>query len=1120
MSFWQSKANQSTGVEDMVLLSKVAEDQIVENLKKRYLADAIYTYIGPTLVAVNPYKKLPYFTSKEISLYRGAAAHENPPHIYALTDTMFQHLVSDEESQCVIISGESGAGKTESAKLVMNYIAAVSGRGTEVVEQVKRIILESNPLLESFGNAKTLRNNNSSRFGKYFEIAFARGGQPVGGTISNFLLEKTRVVGPGQGERNFHVFYQLTKAASAQEKRDLGLTSGPQYFNYLNCSKAYDADGIDDAEEYQAMRNAMTVCKISDEDQNNILSILAGVLHLGNVDFDEENNQAQLADQRSLAYPAVLLGIQESDIQLKLTSRYIETGRRGESYNVPLNAQQARSTRDALAKALYSRMFDWIVGAVNNAMLYPGAAKAVVLGVLDIYGFEIFQKNGYQQFSINYVNERLQQIFIELTLKNEQEEYAAEGIKWEPIPYFNNRVVVDLIEAKRPPGIFSVLDDVCATMHAVTDGADGKFVEKMGSTIGSHKHLNTAGSHFTVHHYAGSVDYDSDGFVESNKDTLYRDLIILMQGTSNGFIRDLFPESVDSDDKKRPTTAGMKIRDQSQKLVTTLMKCVPSYIRCIKPNENKQPRDWDNSRVDHQVRYLNLKENIKVRRAGFCYRAPFEKFLRRYAILTKETYPSWHGEPKAGVKVIMDAANLGQDQWQLGKTKVFVKAPESLFLLEELRERKFDSYAKVIQRQWRKAKARKHFVELRKKAVDILYKQKERRRESLDAEFIGDHLGNVNDNATLKSLVGKNELIGFAAIVQKYDRRYKTVNRELLITDQHVFIIGTEPDPKNKNVLMKVVKRKISLSEISGVMLSRHADNFVVIHAADYSTVCECPFKTELITILSENYQRLTKKSLFLNFSDTLQYTTKKTGMFQGSSQQTMNFVSDPSAQKPIVKPGKVAEIRVAPGLPPTTQPVRREGVSFADVVALVMRKSRSGRTGSVRKPQSHALAQAKVPPQVKQEDEQHTSVPNSNSNSRSNLNLNLTSQLNQKFGGSGSVGNLKNNVATSLSNPRLNQVAPIGSASGSNSRINQNGTLESAAAAKAKAKPPPPPPKKLPRAKALYAYQAQEADELTFEPGDIILIASRDDPGWWTGTKVGTTKKGLLPANYVELVD
>ncbi|KAJ3337302.1 Unconventional myosin-Ie, partial [Gonapodya sp. JEL0774] len=984
-AFWQSKANQSAGVEDMVLLTKVVEDQIVENLKKRYLADAIYTYIGPTLVALvsaiakkrkpiydrayhstnqmkmekgeldyaeisvflevasvverargliplssdydatscdvtgqscvewklylrcvrgsgslksrnwfrdglrfdsdarhcafcgefwvpqnlqtwfrlllfenlglrqivdgtlltqNPYKKLPYFTSKEIQLYRGAASHENPPHIYALTDTMFQHLVSDEESQCVIISGESGAGKTESAKLVMNYLAAVSGRGTEVVEQVKRIILESNPLLEAFGNAKTLRNNNSSRFGKYFEIAFSRGGQPVGGTISNFLLEKSRVVGPSQGERNFHVFYQLTKAASTQEKKDLGLSSGPQYFNYLNCSKAFDADGIDDAEEYQAMRTAMGVCKIAESDQSTILAvrigdlietnrlskillshkILAGVLHLGNLEFDEDNNHAQLSDQRSLAYPAFLLGIQENDLQTKLTSRYIETGRRGESYNVPLNAQQARTTRDALAKALYTRMFDWIVSAVNNAMLYPGSSKAVVLGVLDIY---VFQKNGYQQFSINYVNERLQQIFIELTLKNEQEEYAAEGIKWEPIPYFNNRIVVDLIEAKRPPGIFSVLDDVCATMHAVTDGADSKFVEKLGSTIGSNKHLGTAGSHFTVHHYAGSVDYDSDGFVESNKDSLFRDLIIL------GFIKDLFPESVDVDDKKRPTTGEpMLLTDKG------------------------------------------VKENIKVRRAGFCYRGPFDKFLKRYAILTKETYPSWRGEAKSGIKVIMDAANLGQDQWQLGKTKVFIKAPESLFLLEELRERKFDSYAKTIQRHWRKAKARKHFVELRKKAVDILYKQKERRRESLDAEFIGDHLGNVNDNATLKALVIGGERSELSA----------------------------EPDPKNKNVLMKVVKRKIILGEISGVMLSRHADNFVVIHASDYSTICECPYKTELITILSENYLRATKKSLFLNFSDTIQYTTKKTGIFQGSAQQTMNFVSDTSVSKPVIK--------------------------------------------------------------------------------------------------------------------------------------------------------------------------------------------------------------------------
>ncbi|ORY32979.1 hypothetical protein LY90DRAFT_512177 [Neocallimastix californiae] len=293
---WTSKTSSSSsaGVEDMVLLSKVTEEQIVENLRKRYQNDLIYTYIGPTLVAVNPYKQLPYFTQKEIDMYRGAASHENAPHIYATADTMFQNMMTDEENQCVIISGESGAAVSDRG-----------GSGNNIVEQVKNIILGSNPLLESFGNAKTLRNNNSSRFGKYFEIRFLRGGQPVGGNISNFLLEKSRVVSPGKGERNFHIFYQLTKNATEKDKTELGL-SAPNNFNYLNCSGTYDADGIDDTKDFQDMKKSLDVC--------------------GNIEFTEENNEAVVTDPRTLEFPAYLLGISAEALNDKLVSRLMQTG--------------------------------------------------------------------------------------------------------------------------------------------------------------------------------------------------------------------------------------------------------------------------------------------------------------------------------------------------------------------------------------------------------------------------------------------------------------------------------------------------------------------------------------------------------------------------------------------------------------------------------------------------------------------------------------------------------------------------------------------------------------------------------------------------------------------------
>lgn len=289
---WQSHNVKQSGVDDMVLLSKISEEAIVENLKKRFMDDYIFTYIGPVLISVNPFKQMPYFTDREIELYQGAAQYENPPHIYALTDNMYRNMLIDGENQCVIISGESGAGKTVAAKYIMGYISKVSGGGDKV-QHVKDIILQSNPLLEAFGNAKTVRNNNSSRFGKYFEIQFSRGGEPDGGKISNFLLEKSRVVSQNEHERNFHIYYQLIEGASQEQRQNLGIMS-PDYYYYLNQSDTYQVEGTDDRNDFHETMNAMQVIGIRGEDQQLVLQIVAGILHLGNISFREEGNYAQV----------------------------------------------------------------------------------------------------------------------------------------------------------------------------------------------------------------------------------------------------------------------------------------------------------------------------------------------------------------------------------------------------------------------------------------------------------------------------------------------------------------------------------------------------------------------------------------------------------------------------------------------------------------------------------------------------------------------------------------------------------------------------------------------------------------------------------------------------------
>jgi len=524
---WQSNNVKTSGLDDMVLLTKMTDSAIVDNLKKRYMDDQIFTYIGPVLVSVNPFKQMPYFTDKEVDIYQGAASYENPPHVYALADDMYRNMLIDSENHCVIISGESGAGKTVAAKFIMGYISKVSGGG-ERVQHVKEIILQSNPLLEAFGNAKTVRNNNSSRFGKYFEIQFSRGGEPDGGKISNFLLEKSRVVQQNMAERNFHIFYQLISGADENIKSELGLASA-EYFYYLNQSGCYEVDGTDDKAEFQETVQAMGVIGLSPDDQQMVLQITSSILHLGNISFVENGNYAQVENQDFLSYPAYLLGVNEADLQNKLTSRKMDSkwGGKSESIDVTLNVEQASYSRDALAKALHSRLFDFLVQSVNIAIRKD--YNELNIGVLDIYGFEIFQKNGFEQFCINFVNEKLQQIFIELTLKAEQEEYVQEGIAWKPIEYFNNKVVCDLIESKSPVGIMCVLDDTCATMHAVSDGADLKFLSKMAGAIGSHNHCDAQGETFVVHHYAGKVTYSVDGFCEKNRDVLNKDLVELMQ---------------------------------------------------------------------------------------------------------------------------------------------------------------------------------------------------------------------------------------------------------------------------------------------------------------------------------------------------------------------------------------------------------------------------------------------------------------------------------------------------------------------------------------------------------------------------------------------------------------
>uniref|UniRef100_A0A8C1ZJS0 Osteoclast-stimulating factor 1 n=1 Tax=Cyprinus carpio TaxID=7962 RepID=A0A8C1ZJS0_CYPCA len=1045
---WQSHNVKQSGVDDMVLLSKINEDAIVENLKKRYMDDFIFTYIGPVLISVNPFKQMPYFGDKEIEMYQGSAQYENPPHIYALADNMYRNMMIDRENQCVIISGESGAGKTVAAKYIMGYISKVSGGGPRV-QHVKDIILQSNPLLEAFGNAKTVRNNNSSRFGKYFEIQFSSGGEPDGGKISNFLLEKSRVVMRNPGERSFHIFYQLIEGASVDQKGSLGITS-LDYYTYLNQSGSYKVDDINDKHDFQETLHAMDVIGISGMDRSMVLQIVAGTLHLGNISFKEAGNYAAVENDEFLAFPAFLLGIDQHRLKEKLTSRKMDGkwGGKSESIDVTLNVEQACFTRDALSKALHSRVFDYLVESINKAMVKDH--QELNIGVLDIYGFEIFQKNGFEQFCINFVNEKLQQIFIELTLKAEQEEYVQEGIRWTPIEYFNNKIVCDLIESKlNPPGIMSILDDVCATMHAKGEGADQTMLQKLRMQINNHEHFNSWNQGFIIHHYAGKVF------------TLRRP-----------FIRALFPENLNAEKKGRPTTAGSKIKKQANDLVSTLMKCTPHYIRCIKPNETKKPKDWEESRVKHQVEYLGLKENIRVRRAGYAYRRIFRKFLNRYAILTKESWPTWRGDEKQGVLHLLRSVNMDQDQYQLGHTKIFIKAPESLFLLEETRERKFDGYARTIQTAWRKYCARKKYVQMREEASDLLLNRKERRRHSLNRNFVGDYIG-MDDRPELRQFVGKREKIDFADKVNKFDRRFKTIKRDLILTPKSVYLIGREKVKQGpeKGMVKEVLKRKIDVEKIMAVSLSTMQDDFMILHEEEYDSLLECVFKTEFISLLARRYEERTQKKLPLKFSTMLEMKLKKEGWgpWNAGGSRQVQFIQGQGDVAVLRPSNKMLQVSIGPGLPKNS-PVAHQngGLKNANHVA----NQRNSQHHSNQRPTSENTARPFLPTNV--------------------------SQLKDRSGRQAPQ-------QTNLDFLRVPDQGAAGAHRQSTNRPTPGG---------GRPKPAPKPKPQVPQCKALYAYDAQDTDELSFNADDIIDIIKEDASGWWTGRLRG--KQGLFPNNYV----
>ncbi|KAG7641412.1 Myosin head motor domain [Arabidopsis suecica] len=703
-----------SGVDDMTTLAYLHEPGVLQNLKSRYYIDEIYTYTGNILIAVNPFKQLPnLYNDHMMAQYKGAALGELSPHPFAVADAAYRQMINEGISQSILVSGESGAGKTETAKMLMKYLAKMGGRAVSDRRTVEDQVLESNPVLEAFGNAKTVKNNNSSRFGKFVEIQFDQRGRISGAAIRTYLLERSRVCQVSDPERNYHCFYMLC-AAPPEDKRKLKLND-PTEFRYLNQSHCIKLDGVDDSKEYTKTREAMGIVGINLEEQEAIFRVVAAILHLGNIEFaiGEEPDSSVPTDEskkyRKIA--AELFMCNEQALEDSLCKRIMVTPE--ETISRCLDPNSAALSRDALAKFVYSRLFDWIVNKINNSIGQDPNSKDMI-GVLDIYGFESFKTNSFEQFCINLTNEKLQQHFTQHVLKMEQEEYTKEEIEWSQITFPDNRYVLELIEKKRG-GIIALLDEACMFPRSTHK----TFSQKLYETLKDNKYFSKpklSRTDFTICHYAGDVTYQTEQFLEKNKDYVVAEHQALLGASRCTFIAGLFPPLVeDANKQSKFSSIASQFKQQLASLIEGLNTTEPHYIRCVKPNNLLKPSIFENQNSLQQLRCGGVMETIRVCRAGYPTRKHFDEFLDRFGILDSATLDKSSDE-KAACKKLLET--VGLNGFQIGKTKVFLKAGQ-MAELDDRRTEVLGRAACIIQWKFRSYLTRQSFIMLRNAAINI-----------------------------------------------------------------------------------------------------------------------------------------------------------------------------------------------------------------------------------------------------------------------------------------------------------------------------------------------------------------------------------------------------------------
>lgn len=702
------------GVDDMTKLAYLHEPGVLQNLASRFALNEIYTYTGNILIAVNPFQRLPHlYDVHMMEQYKGAAFGELSPHLFAVADACYRALINEHGSQSILVSGESGAGKTETTKMLMRYLAFMGGRSGTEGRTVEQQVLESNPVLEAFGNAKTVKNNNSSRFGKFVEIQFDKRGKISGAAVRTYLLERSRVCQVSDPERNYHCFYMLCSAPPEDVKKYK--VGDPKDFHYLNQTSCYEVANVHDAREYLETRNAMDIVGIGQEEQDAIFRVVAAILHLGNINFvkGKEIDSSKLKDDKSLYHlrtAAELFMCDEKALEDSLTKRVIVTPD-GNIIKL-LDPVSAASNRDALAKTVYSRLFDWLVDKINNSIGQdPNAAS--IIGVLDIYGFESFKINSFEQLCINLTNEKLQQHFNQHVFKMEQEEYTKEEINWSYVEFVDNQDVLDLIERK-PGGIIALLDEACMFPKSTHE----TFSQKMYQTYKNNKRFSKpklAQTAFTINHYAGDVTYQADYFLDKNKDYVVAEHQALLTASKCSFVANLFPQLPEESSKQSKfSSIGTRFKQQLQSLMETLSTSEPHYIRCVKPNTVLKPGIFENFNVLNQLRCGGVLEAIRISCAGYPTKRTFDEFIDRFGMLAPDVLDG--SDEKSACVTICD--RMGLKGYQIGKTKVFLRAGQ----MAELDARRIEvlaNAARHIQRQIKTYLIRKDFIVLRRATINL-----------------------------------------------------------------------------------------------------------------------------------------------------------------------------------------------------------------------------------------------------------------------------------------------------------------------------------------------------------------------------------------------------------------